>query len=139
MGGGLIRSEGLLPTISALRFINGEIRRGGTLTNITNNSRLNPVISHALARLLFGQWNDCLNNSIIINRYFKWYILGLILTKSSSIIYLLLRFFIGLILASLGILFSPTPPPLPSRLRRGGSGALGGGGLVKLAFFRNSS
>ena len=103
----LIRSEGLMPTIRTLRFINAEIGRGGTISAIISNHSLNPIVVGAVTRILFGSWSECLNNAKTINKTFKWFLLSIVLSKFSSVIYLLLRLLIGSILAALGILFSP--------------------------------
>ena len=103
----LIRSEGLLPTIRTLRFIKAEISRGGTISAIISNHRLNPIVVGAITRILYGSWSECLSNAKTINKTFKWFLLSIVLSKFSSVIYLLLRLLIGSILAALGILFSP--------------------------------
>ena len=88
------------------------------MSNILSNHRLNPIVVNALSRVLSGSWNECLKNSGAINKSFKWYLLSIILSKFSAIFYLSLRIFIGLILAALGILFSPTHPSNPDPSRR---------------------
>ena len=103
----LIRSEGLLPTIRTLRFIKAEISRGGTISAIISNHRLNPIVVGAITRILYGSWSECLSNAKTINKTFKWFLLSIVLSKFSSVIYLLLRLLIGSILAALGIFFSP--------------------------------
>ena len=91
----LIRSEGLMPTIRTLRFINAEIGRGGTISAIISNHSLNPIVVGAVTRILFGSWSECLNNAKTINKTFKWFLLSIVLSKFSSVIYLLLRLLIG--------------------------------------------
>ena len=93
----LIRSEGLIPPegIRTLRFINAEIGRGGTISAIISNHSLNPIVVGAVTRILFGSWSECLNNAKTINKTFKWFLLSIVLSKFSSVIYLLLRLLIG--------------------------------------------
>ena len=96
----LIRSEGLMPTIRTLRFINAEIGRGGTISAIISNHSLNPIVVGAVTRILFGSWSECLNNAKTINKTFPprraWgFLLSIVLSKFSSVIYLLLRLLIG--------------------------------------------
>jgi hypothetical protein len=109
----LIRTEGFLPTIQTLNAINREIMRRGPLSDISANRRLNPVVVRALTNVLFGSWGDIIDNSKIINSKYKWYVLGLILSKFNTIIFYFIRIFIGLILSSIGILFSDTLSSIP--------------------------
>lgn len=102
----LIRSEGLLPTLRVLFSINREIMRRGAIRNITSNPSLNPIVVSTLTNVLTGHWGELIANSDTINRNFKWYVTGLIITKFNSIIFYLFRVSVGIILSCLGIIFT---------------------------------
>ena len=52
-----------------------------------------------------NQWTECISNDKIINKNFKWYILGLIITNFSSVLDIITKLILGLILSYLGIFF----------------------------------
>nr|YP_009493068.1 hypothetical protein [Ganoderma tsugae]AWJ63863.1 hypothetical protein [Ganoderma tsugae] len=102
----LVRNHGFIPTLRVLFDVNRQIRLNGSLNSILLNSRLNPSIATIIHNTLTSNWRDCLSFSSIINKNFKWYILGLVVTCFNSISFYIAKFLFGLVLSSIGILFS---------------------------------
>ena len=102
----LIRTEGIIPTLSVLHSVNREIRNNGTLNSIVLNRRLNPAVSNAICNILFSNWGDCLAFSSVINKNFKWYLMGIVFSSFTTIFYYITRISIGAVISSLGILYS---------------------------------
>lgn len=104
----LIRNQGLIQTLSVLNAVNREINRRGTLNAIIENPRLNPIITSTIVSVLNGHWNNCLKFADIINRNYFYYIFGIILSSSGSLLWTTSKFDIGLVFSSIGIVFSET-------------------------------
>nr|YP_010977176.1 hypothetical protein UYH48_mgp41 [Daedaleopsis confragosa]WNZ34381.1 hypothetical protein [Daedaleopsis confragosa] len=102
----LMRSEGLLPTLRVLNLINREVMRRGLLSNVTNNGSLKPVIVNTLTHSVLGNWGNIIENSNVITRNYKWYIMGLLLSRFTNIFLFFFRVSIGIILSSIGIVYT---------------------------------
>ena len=102
----LIKSQGLYSTLYVLYNINREIQLGGNINNILNNNNLNPVVVNTLLSIISPHWKNCIKYGYTINKNFKLYILGIVLSNFTKIFYNISKFIIGLILSSLGFIYS---------------------------------
>ena len=102
----LIKSQGLYSTLYVLYNINREIQLGGNINNILNNNNLNPVVVNTLYSIISPHWKNCIKYGYTINKNFKLYILGIVLSNFTKIFYNISKFIIGLILSSLGFIYS---------------------------------
>uniref|UniRef100_UPI0030E0F685 hypothetical protein n=1 Tax=Daedaleopsis nitida TaxID=1140402 RepID=UPI0030E0F685 len=102
----LFRTHGYISTLLVLNRINREIKNRGNINNLINYPGLNPIIVNTLSSILLPPGSSCLRYSDKINKKFIWYVLGMIISNCNNIIVTVIKFFIGLILSSLGILYS---------------------------------
>lgn len=102
----LFRSQGYFTTLFVLNRINREIQNRGNLQNIINYPGLNPIVVSMLTSILLPNWNYCLQYSDKINKYYKWYVFGMIISNFNNLIFKIIKLCVGLIFSSLGIIYS---------------------------------
>uniref|UniRef100_A0A896YYG6 Uncharacterized protein n=1 Tax=Coniophora olivacea TaxID=85977 RepID=A0A896YYG6_9AGAM len=111
----LIRSQGMIPTLTGLLTLRRLILSRGSLQDLTNSTRVNPVVSRAIYNIVQGKWGACTDNAPVINRYFYGFIFSLILSRFPAIFFKISKFSIGLLFSSLGIFYTDILPlVLPS-------------------------
>uniref|UniRef100_A0A896Z9R1 Uncharacterized protein n=1 Tax=Coniophora puteana TaxID=80637 RepID=A0A896Z9R1_9AGAM len=103
-----IRRQGLLTTLTTFYGINRVIANRGSIAQVANLARANPIVTASVMNVLSGEWTKIISYKSIINKYFYLYTIGIVISSFPTITLKALKFTFGLLFASLGVCFSET-------------------------------